>query len=159
MKTKFLFPNRYKRIGWILFAPTAIFGLLIIFHRESIEFLDSKVFTIYGSTGLLRSQVVFGFVQNNYVPTVIGVLCLVGAILIAFSKERQEDEFIAKIRLESLVWATYINYAILIFCFLFFFEMEFVKVMTFNMFTILIFFIARFNYVLHKMNKTLSHEK
>ena len=79
--------------------------------------------------------------------------------MVAFSKEKHEDEFVAKTRLESLVWAIYVNYAILTLCFLFFFNMEFLLVMIFNMFTVLIFFIIRFYYVLYKSNKSLSYEE
>lgn len=37
------------------------------------------------------------------------------SILVAFSKEKLEDEYISKIRLEFLVWSVYLNYAIFIF--------------------------------------------
>lgn len=56
-------------------------------------------------------------------------------------------------------WATYIYYVILLFCFLFFFEMEFLCVMIFNMFTILVIFIIRYYYILHRAIESLSHEK
>jgi len=79
--------------------------------------------------------------------------------MVAFSKEKTEDEFILRTRIDSLLWATYINYFILIFCFIFFFGFEFLYIMIFNMFTILIFFIFRFNYVLYKEAKNLNNEK
>lgn len=158
MKPKFLFPNRYKLIGWILLLPAVVLGVLILFFNFEFEFLDSKVFTLY-SNGLGGEQTVMGFLRGNYTNTIVGVLFLLGAVLVAFSKEKHEDEFIAKTRLESLVWSVYVNYAVLAFCMLFFFNLEFLMVMIFNMFTILIFFILRFYYILYKTNKSLSHEK
>jgi small-conductance mechanosensitive channel len=159
MKTKILFPNHFKRIGWIILIPSAILGVLSVFDVVKFGFLSNvKMFAIY-SDDFPGSSTIFGFVKNNISDEILGILCIVGAILVAFSKEKHEDEFIAKIRMESLVWATYINYAILILCMLFFYSIGFLYVMIFNMFTILLFFIIRFYYLLYKSNKSMSHEK
>lgn len=158
MKPKFLFPNRYKRIGWVLLVPASILGVLVLFFNFEFEFLDSKVFTFY-SKGFGDEKTMMGFLRGNYTNTIAGILFLVAAMLVAFSKEKHEDEFIAKTRLESLVWAVYVNYGILAFCMLFFFNLEFLLIMIFNMFTILIFFILRFYYILYRTNKSLGHEK
>jgi len=74
------------------------------------------------------SRVLFGFDKVNLTNTIIGILFILGAVMVAFAKEKHEDEFIAKIRLESFLWATYINYAILLFSFLFFFGIGFMYV-------------------------------
>jgi len=116
------------------------------------------MFAIY-SDWFLGDKAIFGLVKDNISNEILGILCIIGAILVAFSKEKYEDEFIAKIRMESLVWATYINYAILILCILFFYGFGFMYVMIFNMFTILFLFIVRFYYLLYKSNKSISHEK
>ena len=158
MKPKFLFPNQYKRIGWILLVPASILGVLVLFFNFEFKFLDSKVFTIY-SGGFGGEKTTMGFLRGNYTTTIAGILFLVAAIFVAFSKEKHEDEFIAKVRLESLVWAVYVNYAVLALCMLFFFNLEFLMIMIFNMFTVLIFFILRFYYILQRANKSLSYEK
>ena len=116
------------------------------------------MFAIY-SGDFLGGTESFGFVKDNISDEILGILFIVGAILVAFSKEKHEDEFIAKIRMESLVWATYINYAILIFCMLFFYNIGFLYVMIFNMFTVLLLFILRFYYLLYRSNKSMSYEK
>ncbi|VAW16950.1 hypothetical protein MNBD_BACTEROID05-629 [hydrothermal vent metagenome] len=95
-----------------------------------------------------------GIVNNNILNEILGISMIVGSILVAFSKEKDEDEFISKIRLESLVWATYLNYAILFLAFIFVYDLSFLWVMIFNMFTILIFFIIRFNWQIRKFRKT-----
>jgi hypothetical protein len=161
MKTKILFPNQFKRIGWILLVPSTILGILVIFFDFKLKLLDLKVFAIYsrGINFMGGPTTIMGFEKNNITDEIIAIIFLIGAIFVAFSKEKQEDEFIAKTRLESLVWATYINYAILIFCFIFFYNIGFLLVMIFNMFTILIFFIIRFYYILYRSNKSMSHEK
>lgn len=158
MKTRLLLPNYLKRVGWMLLVPSTLLGLFILISDYEFGFLNARVFTFY-SSNFMEEPHFFTLIKANLTGTIIGILFLIGAILVAFSKEKSEDEFIAGVRLESLLWATYINYGVLIFCFIFFYEFEFLYVMIFNMFTILIFFIIRFYYMLYRANKSLSHEK
>jgi len=160
MKTRFLLPNKLKKIGWFLLIPSTILGLFVIFKEFKFKFLEIKVFTISsGGTAPWDSTHFFGFEKENITGTICGVFFLLGALMVAFSREENEDEFISKTRLESLLWATIINYLILLFCFIFFYEFGFMYVMIFNMFTILILFIIRFHYVLNRSSKLLQHEK
>lgn len=149
MKTSFLFPNSYKKVGWFLLIPGVILGLLVLFQGFEIAFLDAQVFTLF------KEPVYFGdqnpgkhLVTNNLTNELAALIFLAGAILVGFSKEKQEDEYIAKIRLESLVWATYLNYGFLTIGLLFVYETQFLTFMALNMFTLLIFFIIRFHVVL-----------
>jgi len=158
MQTKLLFPHWFKQIGWILLIPATIMGILYLFFDVSFKLLNLEIFSVYAER-IIGRDVAFGVVKNNLTEEIAAILFIIGAIFVAFSKEKHEDEFIAKTRLESLVWATYANYIILIFCFLFFYNMAFFVVMIFNMFTILIFFIVRFYYILYKSNKMLNNEE
>jgi hypothetical protein len=157
METRFLLPSMFKKFGWILLIPSTILGLFRIFIDFEFKSLNLKMFTI--CSGMLSPFVTFGFDKVNLTGTITGILFILGAIMVAFSREKDEDEFISKNRLESFLWATYINYAILLFCFLFFYGTCFLFVMILNMFTIIILFIIRFHYVLYRSSKLLQHEK
>jgi hypothetical protein len=163
METRFLLPNKFKLIGWILIIPSAVLGIIQIFYLtgSGLKFLDIKMFTIYSGSFAPwgSSPIMFDFDKVNLTGTIIGILFIMSAVMVAFAKEKHEDEFIAKIRLESFLWATYINYVILLFCFLFFYGIGFMYVMIFNMFTIIILFIVRFNYNLYRSTKHLQYEK
>jgi hypothetical protein len=150
MKTRFLFPNSLKKIGWIILIPSAILGLYVIFADYELFFLTDYRLTLYSNKGW------FKFIVDNLTNELAGVGFLIGAILVAFSKEKQEDEYIAKIRLESLLWATYLNYAFLLFGIMFVYGIPFLTLMVFNMFTVLILFIIRFNLVLSRNNLSLK---
>ena len=150
MKLNYLFPSKYKKIGWFIFIPTLLFGLFTIIFDFEPEFLDVKTFSFF-SDDLFKQDVYFGLIKNNILNEILGVLMVIGSVLVAFSKEVDEDEYISKIRLESLVWAVYLNYAILLVAIVFVFGFSFLWVMIFNMFTILIFFIIRFNWQIRKM--------
>ncbi len=158
MKTNFLFPNKFKKIGWIIFIPVFILSILWVIFEFEPEFLDVSVISLFNDEFLQDMQIMI-IIENNIADEILGILLIVSSLLIAFSKERNEDEFISKIRLESLVWATYVNYAILILAFIFIYNMIFFWVAVFNMFTILIFFIIRYNWALYKLKKSMSHEE
>jgi len=158
MKTHYLFSNRYKKVGWVLFIPGLILGTLFLFFQSELNIFNFKVFSI-AEQAIFSDTAYLTITENNVLDEISGILIIIGAIFIAFSKEKNEDEFIAKIRLESLVWATYINYTILILGILFVYDMTFFWVLVFNMFTQLIFFVIRFNWALNKSKKQISDEE
>ncbi len=154
MKLNYLFPHKYKKIGWIILIPSVIIGLIAMVGNLEPAFLDVEVPAVFIDEFFGETKLI-GFVHNNLLNEITGLLIIISAFLVAFSKEKQEDEFIAKNRLESLVWAVYLNYAIFIIALLCIYDMSFMWVIIFNMFTILIFFIARFNWEVSKLKKSL----
>lgn len=158
MKTKLLLPHSFKMVGWIMLVLMVVPGLMIVFGNFELSFLDMDVFTIYDS-GFPGMNTYFAMTDNNITNEVVGILFLLGAVFVAFSKEKMEDEFIAKIRLDSLLWAVYLNYAILLLCFLFFFGFGFMAVMILNMYSVLLFFIIRYQIVLFRYRRIDSHEE
>jgi small-conductance mechanosensitive channel len=158
MKPNYLLSNRFKKIGWILFIPSIILGLLFVIFQFQPKFLDIKVFAILNQD-IFSSPDFFDIIKTNVIDEIIGILLIISLCFIAFSKEKEEDEFIARIRLESLLWATYINYAILIFAILFVYGGVAFWVLIFNIFTILLFFIIRFNWIIMRTRKLLKDEK
>ncbi len=154
MKTHFLFPNKFKTFGWILFVPSLI--LIIsssVFNLSLDEYLTIKVFTIYQET-IGEVPGFFTIITNSISDELLTFGMILGAIFIGFSKLKEEDEMISKIRYESLVWATYFNYGLILFFTLFIYGMPYLNVLFYNMFTLLIFFIIRFQYKIYKLNKT-----
>jgi len=158
MKTNYLFPHQFKRIGWFLFIPGVLLGILFLITKSDISILNFKVLSI-AEERIFGETVFFSITENNILDEITGLLLIIGALLIAFSKEKSEDEFISKIRLESLVWATYINYAILIFTIIFIYDMIFFWVLVFNLFTLLLFFMIRFNWALYKSKNQIRDEE
>lgn len=157
MINSYLFPNTYKKWGWFVFIPTCILGFLTVAFNYSPDFLNTKVFAIYVDQ-IMGDSKAFSVISNNILDEILGILIIISGILVGFSREKNEDELIAKIRLDSLVWATYFNYAILLLAFLFLYDMTFLWVMILNMFTLLVFFIIRFNWQVRKLSKSLAHD-
>ncbi len=158
MTNKLLLPNKYKKIGWFIFIPAFIAGIILSITGYEANWLQTKVFAIVNNELFGRTQY-FQLVEINITNTTVGILFLVGAILVGFSKEKTEDEFIANIRLTSLLWALLVNNILLLIAFVFIYGTTFLSVMVYNMFTIMIIFIFRFNYLLYKNSKTVTDEK
>jgi len=160
MKTKFLLPHKFKIFGWILFAISILLYISDIAFGDIPLLAKAKILCVYHSDD-------FPFVKNppnkffqmqevNLEPDIIGILLITGCLLVAFSRLKVEDEYTAKIRLESLVWATFANFILLILAILTIWGRDFITVMEYNMVTILILFVIRFHYVLFQSGKIKS---
>jgi hypothetical protein len=163
MSNSLLLPHRYKKWGWIILVPATILGIILIIGDFDLEWFSARVFAFFSdeikSGEFLSGRKLFSFINVNITNTAVGVLFLVGALLTAFSREKKEDEYIEKLRLSSLLWAVWANYLLLLLAFIFVYGFAFLDVMIYNMFTILIIFIARFNYILYQNRKGVADEK
>jgi len=159
MRSRFLISHKYKPLGWGLFLIGLGFGIFLLINDLDYFDWQIKVFPLIGETGFLSQNPSLTWSSNNITDEIVSVVMIVGGILVAFSKTKDEDEYISKIRMESLIWATYVNYFILILAILFVFDMSFFTVLIFNMFTLLVFFIVRFHYLLYKSRKVNEYEE
>ena len=141
MHTPFLFPHSLKRIGWVLFIPGLILGVLNMYHDFNLPFLD---------TGGNNPLGLFEFSDANLTNESAGTLIMCGLMLIAFSKRKQEDEFIGQLRLDALLWAVYANSLALLGCILFVYGEHFFAVLVYNMYTVPVIYLIRFQYLLRK---------
>ena len=160
MKSNFLLPNKLRIIGWILLIPSMVLGYLVLFNDFEFSFLNIKVLSLLPSSFFTSptASKLWIVTVDNFTQELTGILFIVSAIFVAFSRERNEDEYIAKIRLESLLWATYITFAIQILCLLFFYNFTFLTSMIVNIFTLLIVFIVRYNFIIYR-SKSQSCEE
>ena len=158
MLKKLLFPNKYKTIGWCILLPSTILGIILIISDFEVMALNARVFTFF-SDEIFGQSHYFTFINTNVTNTLVGTLFILGALLVGFSSEKREDEFIEKLRMTSLLWAVFVNYILLLVAFLFIYGTPFLNVMIYNMFTVLIIFIARFNYILYQNRKSVDYEE
>ena len=138
MKSKLLLSHKSKWLGVVLFVPAFILGFSLLIFDYELAFLNVKLFT--SSSNNLTDEIALTF-------TVIGLM------LIAFSREKQEDEFIQKIRLESLQWAVLVSYLLLLLCTWFIYYSDFIIAMVANLLTVLIIFNLRFHWILMRTSR------
>ena len=157
--TQFLFPHKYKKVGWWILIPAIILGVLCMIMPDILSISPKDVYQFIHPTG---GKIVSGhsdFLSGNLITTLTGILILIGGTFVGFSKNKEEDEFVEKIRFESLILAVYVNNIILLLCLIFVWGFDFLNVMIYNMFTTLLFFIFCFYLRLYLNKKTLKNEK
>lgn len=159
MKKNFLFPHKLKKLGWLLFVPSLIIGTILRVKCFPFEHhLNIKVFALV-SDEIFSKETYFSIIQNSVLDEIFLILIIIGGILVGFSKVKNEDELISKIRYESLVWATYFNFGIMLLATFFVYGGIYFDVLIANVFSMLFFFIIRFHYMLYNLQKSIQDEE
>ena len=133
---KYLFPGRFRLIGWMLFVPAVILGVLIL-------------------AGVCQFQGVVETVMND--AAIIGVA--VGAVFIVCSKEKREDEMTRSIRLAALLNSLYIYVALLISSTLFINGMAYLNYALVNLVLLPIIYVVTFRLEVQRYNKMAEDEE
>ena len=159
MKTHFLFPRHFKNIGWLLFVPALIAAVILPFTDHQLESdLQANVFAFIDDN-LLGPTVYFSVIENAVVDEILLSMLIIGGLFIGFSRLRNEDEMSGQLRYESLVWAAYVNFAVMLFATLFIYGGYYFQALIANVFTLLFFFIIRFHLMLYKAKKSADDEE
>ena len=151
MESKLLLPNRYKRFGLILLLPSLFLGILVRFFDFQVSFLTFHFGKAVVHNKNLNLEEWINLTDELALTGIITAL-----LFIAFAREKTEDEYIAHTRLESLKWAVLINYILLLVATWLVHGIAYIDVMMYNMLTVLIIFITRFNYVLNSGKKSFD---
>lgn len=146
MKDIFLFPQKFKVIGLIMLIPSLVFAGYVLVTDFELSFLDWVVPWGVVDEGTFWTDPV----NDNFTNELAMIVLLISLSLIAFSKTKEEDEYVQKIRHDSLLWSLYINYGLLFVAILFFYGFDFFTIMVINLYTPLIIFIIRFQYYYSK---------
>jgi hypothetical protein len=142
MKTRFLFPYWCRYVGYACILGHVPIMILI------------KLFKGSAYMGLPDDGSLFSRDHVFFMAT--GLLMTVGLFLVAFSKEKVEDEQISQLRLDSLQWAIYLNYLLLTVSLIFTNDRE--HVLFLNLWIPLVFFIIRFRWKIYQINRLLKKD-
>lgn len=132
----YLFPGRFRLIGWMLFVPAVILGVLIL-------------------AGVCQFHGVVETVMND--AAIIGVA--IGAVFIVCSKEKREDEMTRSIRLAALLNSLYIYVALLISSTLFINGMAYLNYALVNLVLLPIIYVVTFRLEMQRYNKMAEDEE
>lgn len=153
MDTKLLLPNRFKRVGWLVFVPCFVLTILALLNMHedgiaSVRFFDGPhLFSKWTTINEVGGKDIFD--SKDFAGEILMTLTAIGFCLVAFTKERQEDEWISKVRLESLLWGFYGH--------LFFFfvaiwagySLDFYVWLSWNMLVAPLIFLLRFHWLVY----------
>ena len=141
MKKDLLLPSKYKVWGWLLTSIFGTAGLFCLYGDFSLKILD------YTTTSNSL------FLSNNFTNEIALTGIIIGLLLIVFSKEKIEDEFISYLRLKSLQLAVLISYAIFLLLNFSFYDLGFFLATFYNSFTVMLVFILKFQWSLYRLRK------
>ena len=141
MKSRFLFPHKWRTPGIVLSSIGFVVFLL-------------NIYNITDKTGAWFKT--FNIDVNILANDIECVFLVIGLLLVGFSKEKLEDEQIAQQRADSLQWAIYFNYGILLLCVFLFNGVGFLDVMAYNIVTPFVFFIIRFRWKIYQLNRAVK---
>ena len=146
MENSLLIPGKYKVVGWIIFILFACLGLATLYWDYSIP----------GLVLPLKESVFFDANLTNELA-LAGVI--IGLMIIVFAREKIEDEYISLMRLKCLQWSVLISFVILFILNFMFYGGSFYVVLIYNMFTIPLIFIAKFNYSLYRLRREREEDE
>lgn len=154
MKNKLLLPHRFKFIGLMILIPAFAMGIAVLFFQWEWGLLDVSLPQWLPGVG----EGAFSGPRNNLTDELALSAVLLGMLIICFSAEKEEDEFIRHTRLQSLQWAVLINYIILIAAVWLVYNNGFWYVIILSMLTIPAIFLVRFHWVLISNNAKIGEE-
>ncbi|MDR0789773.1 MAG: hypothetical protein LBO06_03145 [Bacteroidales bacterium] len=159
MRKSYLFPTYFQKIGWIIVLPLLAWLLVQFVFGIDLDFEFMMPAFITGE-GLFKTGIkYFAMAETTLISTGFPILFVIGLSFIAFAKRKDEDEYIGKIREQSLVWAMIVGYSFYIFLTLFIYGFMYLYVKPFMMPLFLILFICKFNYELHCLKKLTKNEE
>lgn len=130
MKNLWLLPAWCRKAGWALFIPCAILGLYLIF----VEYYTPLEFEFYPA---LKANI-----------AIIGTL--IGLYMVAFSKEKIEDEFVNSLRADAMIKAIILNCVIIVLASLIIYGGWYIYTLSITQYFVLLAYIIIFRYNMYK---------
>jgi hypothetical protein len=150
MKPCALFPYKSRFVGYALIV--AHIPVRLIWEALSPGIDKSHELPVNAGDSLLFTSGHLFFIAST-------LLVLSGLFLVAFAKEKIEDEQITQLRLESLRWAVYMNYCMLIASLFLTNGIDFIDMLRLNLWIPLVFFIIRFRWKMWQLSRLLKREE
>lgn len=162
MKNSMLLPYRFKKIGWAIFIPALLLGIFVAFRGFDTTSLAEMIAHLIEEERFDPTVEKINRIANGVQPwlnnlLIIGMLC--GSLFITCSREKVEDEMIARIRLDALLSALYANTAVIVVAALATYGLAFVDVMIYNLFTLPLLFLVILRYRLWRLKKATRNEE
>ena|SRR5690606_21305623 len=127
MKRIYLFPNKLKIPALVVFIISLI--LIVLHYSDITTEINATVFVFVSDTFMPNSNnVYFGFDKQNIYNEILDCSFFISGIILAFSREKVEDEMITFIRLKSLLYTTYFIFTLLILSEIFIYGLSFLNV-------------------------------
>jgi hypothetical protein len=155
-KNYILLPGTFRFAGILIFLAGIFFGVIRFYFGVKPDMLDLKPFAFYSS---YIENKYMQFIGNNLSEEIVSLLILCGLFLIAFSRDKVENELKAFLRIKALYLTAYAQLIFLILSILFTFGFAFVYMLMANMVFPIIFFLLSFRiflFIHRRKNKSTN---
>ena len=153
MKQNYLLPHGFKRVGLIMLVPfLAACIWLLCGPCEGDWFLVDvpALFTL----DIASTSEWFGMTVTDPVNEICMLGLLASLVFLALSKERDEDEMTAVVRMQSFVWSFWCTAVLMLVAILFVYDLAFMYFAFASVFVCFIMYICKFNYEMIKIRRT-----
>ena len=140
-------------MGFLFFTGGLILGIARFRYSFKPDLLDMKMFAF--SSSYLETKYM-EIVKNNMSEEFTGFFIVAGLFLIAFSREKVENELKNRLRLKAFFIAAYLDLLFLLASLFFTFGFAFVFMLMANMVFSLLAYIIAFRYLLIKNRSILT---
>ena len=152
MKKSYLLPVGFKKAGLCMVVPFLVLGVLLLCGvlGEDDVCINATMPALvcgYGDGSW------FCMTKTSLVEEIAILGLLVSLVFIALSREQDEDEMTAHIRMQSFVWSTWATSIVLALGTLFVYDLQFLTFMFMTMFLYLMLYIVKFNLAMYRERK------
>jgi hypothetical protein len=162
MKKTFLFPSYFRKIGWIISITTLLYLLIgLIFFADDFDFkfIMPAIVALGEIINFSPETAYFVFTETSFTTTLFPVLMIIGFVFMAFSRERNEDEYVSKIRERALVWSVLATCVVLILSILLIYGLSAFYVFWFDFLFFLLLFVIKFRIDIFRFNRSAKKDE
>ena len=150
MKKSYLLPAGFKKIGLWMVLPFFVLSVLClcgVMDDMNLSFLSVKMPALIDYSGWFTMN------ETNLIDEIAMLGLLVSLVFIGLSRERDEDEMTAHIRMQSFVWSAWATSAVVALGIFFVYDLEFVTFMFVAMYLYLMLYAVKFNLAMCRERK------
>ena len=150
MKKSYLLPVGFKKVGLWMVVPFLVLCVLClcgVMDNVNLSVLTIKMPALVDYSGWFTTN------ETNLIDEIAMLGLLASLVFIALSREQDEDEMTAHIRMQSFVWSTWATSIVLALGILFVYDLEFLTFMFLTMYLYLMLYIVKFNLAMHRERK------
>lgn len=149
MKKSYLLPVGFKKAGLWMVVPFLVLSVLCLCDSDALVnvCVNATVPAVTCHKGW------FCMTETALIEEIAMLGLLASLVFIALSREQDEDEMTAHIRMQSFVWSTWATSIVLALGILFVYDLEFLTFMFLTMYLYLMLYIVKFNLAMHRERK------
>ena len=149
MKKSYLLPVGFKKAGLWMVVPFLVLSALCLCDSDVLVniCINATVPAVISHEGWFRMT------ETSLIEEIAMLGLLASLVFIALSREQDEDEMTAHIRMQSFVWSTWATSIVLAMGILFVYDLEFLTFMFLTMYLYLMLYIVKFNLAMHRERK------